>query len=164
MMPRHAKKGAAMTDLVFRAATRDDLPAVIAMIADDQLGQSRDDARLPLDQRYLDAFAAIARDPNQMLVVVDQAGETIGCFQITLIPGISRRGAWRGQIESVRVARAKRGAGLGTAMFEWAIAECRRRGCNLVQLYTDKSRTDAHRFYERLGFKASHEGMKLALG
>ena len=152
-----------MTDLVFRTATRDDLPAMIAMIADDQLGRARDDASLPLDQCYIDAFAAIERDPNQMLVVVEQAGVAIGCFQITFIPGISRRGAWRGQIESVRVARAKRGAGIGTAMFEWAIAECRRRGCNLIQLYTDKSRTDAHRFYERLGFKASHEGMKLAL-
>ena len=152
-----------MTGLVVRAATRDDLPAMIALIADDQLGKSRDDASLPLDQRYLDAFAAIERDANQMLVAVEQAGALIGCFQITFIPGISRRGAWRGQIESVRVAREKRGAGLGTAMFEWAIAECRRRGCDLVQLYTDKSRKDAHRFYERLGFKASHEGMKLAL-
>jgi ribosomal protein S18 acetylase RimI-like enzyme len=152
-----------MTDLVFLSATREDLPAMIAMIADDQLGQARDDARLPLDQRYVDAFAAIERDPNQTLVAVERAGELVGCFQITFIPGISRRGAWRGQIESVRVARAKRGAGIGTAMFEWAIAECRRRGCNLVQLYTDKSRTHAHRFYERLGFKASHEGMKLAL-
>ncbi len=85
-----------MTDLVFRTATRDDLPAMIAMIADDQLGQARDDARLPLDQRYVDAFAAIERDPNQMLVAVEQAGELIGCFQITFIPGISRRGAWRG--------------------------------------------------------------------
>ena len=152
-----------MTGLVFRKATRNDLPAMIALIADDQLGQSRDDASLPLDQRYVDGFAAIERDDNQLLVAVEQAGVVIGCFQISFIPGISRRGAWRGQIESVRVARAKRGAGLGTAMFEWAIAECRRRGCNLVQLYTDKSRTDAHRFYERLGFKASHEGMKLAL-
>ena len=152
-----------MTNLVFRAATRDDLPAMIVLIADDQLGQARDDARLPLDQRYVDAFTAIERDANQLLVAVEQAGAVIGCLQITFIPGISRRGAWRGQIESVRVARAKRGAGLGTAMFEWAIAECRRRGCNLVQLYTDKSRTDAHRFYERLGFKASHEGMKLTL-
>lgn len=152
-----------MTGLVFRAATRDDLPTMIALIADDQLGRSRDDASLPLDQRYVDAFAAIARDANQMLVAVEQAGALIGCFQLTFIPGISRRGAWRGQIESVRVAREKRGAGLGTAMFEWAIAECRRRGCDLVQLYTDKSRKDAHRFYERLGFKASHEGMKLAL-
>jgi ribosomal protein S18 acetylase RimI-like enzyme len=152
-----------MTALVFRAATRDDLPAMIALIVDDQLGRSRDDASLPLDQRYVDAFAAIERDANQMLVAVEQAGALIGCFQITFIPGISRRGAWRGQIESVRVAREKRGAGLGTAMFEWAIAECRRRGCDLVQLYTDKSRKDAHRFYERLGFTASHEGMKLAL-
>ena len=152
-----------MTGLVFRAATRDDLPHLIALIADDQLGKVRDDASLPLDQRYLDAFAAIERDANQMLVAVEQADTVIGCFQVTFIPGISRRGAWRGQIESVRVAREKRGAGLGTAMFEWAIAECRRRGCDLVQLYTDKSRKDAHRFYERLGFKASHEWMKLAL-
>lgn len=152
-----------MPNLVFRAAARADLPAMIALIADDQLGQARDDASLPLDQRYIDAFAAIERDPNQMLVAVEQAGALIGCFQLTFIPGISRRGAWRGQIESVRVARERRGAGIGTAMFEWAIAECRRRNCSLLQLYTDKSRTDAHRFYERLGFKASHEGMKLAL-
>src|SRR4030095_10412604 len=96
-----------------------------------------------------------------MMVAVEQAGALIGCFQITFIPGISRRGAWRGQIESVRVARAKRGAGLGTAMFEWAIAECRRRGCNLVQLYTDKSRKDAHRFYERLRLYARHRTLQL---
>jgi GNAT superfamily N-acetyltransferase len=152
-----------MTGLQFRTATRDDLPTMVALIADDQLGQARDDASLPLDQRYLDAFAAIERDPNQVLAVVEQAGAIIGCLQITFIPGISRRGAWRGQVESVRVARAKRSGGIGTAMFEWAIDECRRRGCSLVQLYTDKSRKDAHRFYERLGFKASHEGMKLAL-
>jgi ribosomal protein S18 acetylase RimI-like enzyme len=152
-----------MTGLQFRTATRDDLPTIVALIADDQLGQARDDASLPLDQHYLDAFAAIERDPNQILAVVEQAGAIIGCLQITFIPGISRRGAWRGQIESVRVAHAKRSGGIGTAMFEWAVAECRRRGCSLVQLYTDKSRKDAHRFYERLGFKASHEGMKLAL-
>ncbi len=151
-----------MTGLKFRTATLDDLPTIIAMIADDQLGQAREDASPPLDQRYLDAFAAIERDPNQMLVAVEQAGAVIGCMQITFIPGISRRGAWRGQIESVRVARSKRGGGIGAAMFEWGIAECRRRGCSLVQLYTDKSRKDAHRFYERLGFKASHEGMKLS--
>jgi GNAT superfamily N-acetyltransferase len=152
-----------MSHLLFRTATADDLPTIIAMIADDQLGQGRDSANLPLDQRYLDAFAAIERDPNQKLVVAEQQGLVIGCMQITFIPGLSRRGAWRGQIESVRVARSKRGGGIGTAMFEWAIAECRRHGCNLVQLYTDKTRKDAHRFYERLGFKASHEGMKLAL-
>lgn len=152
-----------MTALVFRTATANDLPTIIAMIADDQLGQAREDAGLPLDQRYLDAFAAIERDSNQTLVVAEQDGTVVGCMQITFIPGLSRRGAWRGQIESVRVVRSKRGGGIGTAIFEWAIAECRRRGCNLVQLYTDKSRTDAHRFYERLGFKASHEGMKLSL-
>jgi ribosomal protein S18 acetylase RimI-like enzyme len=152
-----------MRALSFRTATASDLPTIIGMIADDQLGQARDDARLPLDQRYLDAFAAIERDPNQRLVLAEQDGAVIGCMQITFIPGISRRGAWRGQIESVRVARSKRGGGIGTAMFEWAIAECRRHGCSLVQLYTDKSRTDAHRFYERLGFKDSHEGMKLSL-
>ncbi|HEY3147143.1 MAG TPA: GNAT family N-acetyltransferase [Dongiaceae bacterium] len=152
-----------MSALTFRTATRNDLPAIIALIADDQLGQARDDASLPLDQRYLDGFAAIERDPNQMLVAVEQDGALIGCMQLTFIPGVSRRGAWRGHIESVRVARAKRSTGIGTAMFEWAIAECRRRGCSLVQLYTDKSRKDAHRFYERLGFKASHEGMKLSL-
>ena len=152
-----------MRALSFRTATASDLPTIIGMIADDQLGQARDDARLPLDQRYLDAFAAIERDPNQRLVLAEQDGAVIGCMQITFIPGISRRGAWRGQIESVRVARSKRGGGIGTAMFEWAIAECRRRGCSLVQLYTDKNRADAHRFYERLGFKASHEGMKLSL-
>jgi ribosomal protein S18 acetylase RimI-like enzyme len=152
-----------MSALLFRTATADDLPTIVSMIADDQLGQARDDASLPLDQRYLDAFAAIERDPNQRLVVAEQDGAVIGCMQITFIPGLSRRGAWRGQIESVRVARARRGGGIGRAMFEWAIAECRRQGCSLVQLYTDKSRADAHRFYERLGFKASHEGMKLSL-
>ena len=152
-----------MPDLVFRRAQVDDLPTIIGMIADDQIGQSREDARLPLDARYLDAFAAIERDPNQILAVAEQRGAIVGCLQVTFIPGVSRRGAWRGQIESVRVARHLRGAGIGTAMFEWAIAECRQRGCSLVQLYTDKSRTDAHRFYERLGFKASHEGMKLSL-
>jgi GNAT superfamily N-acetyltransferase len=152
-----------MTGLVFRAATQGDLPTIIGMIADDQLGQAREDASLPLDQRYLDAYAAMERDANQMAMVVERDGAILGYMQITFIPGISRRGAWRGQIESVRVARSRRGGGIGTAMFEWAIAECRRRGCSLVQLYTDKSRKDAHRFYERLGFKASHEGMKLSL-
>ena len=117
-----------MTDLVFRTATRDDLPVMIAMIADDQLGQARDDARLPLDQRYVDAFAAIERDPNQRLVMVEQAGAVIGCFQITFIPGISRRGAWRGQIESVRVARAKRGGGHGAARVGMGLPPRPRRG------------------------------------
>lgn len=152
-----------MTALTIRTATASDLPIIIAMIADDQLGQAREDASQPLDQRYLDALGAIERDPNQRLIVAEQDGAVLGCMQITFIPGISRRGAWRGQIESVRVDRSRRGSGIGTKMFEWAIAECRSRGCGLVQLYTDKSRKDAHRFYQRLGFKPSHEGMKLSL-
>lgn len=152
-----------MPELIFRCARRHDLPTIIAMIADDQIGQSREDPRLPLDDRYLNAFAAIEHDPNQVLAVAERDGAIVGCLQITYIPGLSRRGAWRGQIESVRVARDQRGGGIGTAMFRWAIEECRRRGCTLVQLYTDKSRADAHRFYERLGFRPSHEGMKLAL-
>lgn len=152
-----------MSDVRFRDATAGDLAAIIALIADDQLGKARDNAILPLDRRYTDAFAAMQRDPNQMLAVAEQAGVVIGCMQITFIPGLSRMGAWRGQIESVRVARLLRGAGIGAAFFQWAIGVCRDRGCNLVQLFTDKSRADAHRFYERLGFKASHEGLKLAL-
>ncbi len=152
-----------MSDLVFRRAGPDDLPTMIAMIADDQTGGSREDPRLPLDTRYLEAFAAIERDPNQVLAVAEQHGAVVGCLQVTFIPGISQRGACRAQIESVRVARSNRRAGIGTAMFEWAITECRERGCSLVQLYSDKSRADAHRFFERLGFKVSHEGMKLAL-
>src|SRR5262245_291007 len=128
-----------MSDLAFRRARLDDVPAIVALIADDQLGQARDDAQLPLDARYIDAFAAIERDPNQMLAVAEQSGAIVGCLQLTFIPGISRRGAWRGQIESVRVARHLRGGGIGAAMFRWAIEECRTRGCSLVQLYTDKS-------------------------
>jgi len=88
----------------------------------------------------------------------------MGMMQLTFIPGLSRRGAWRGQIESVRVCDAERGAGIGKQMFEWAISECRTRGCGLVQLTTDASRTSAHAFYERLGFRASHLGYKLAIG
>lgn len=111
----------------------------------------------------MQAFAAIDRDANQMMIVVESAGSVVGCLQLSFIPGLSRLGAWRGQIESVRIASSLRGSGLGRAMFEWAIARCRERGCELVQLTTDKARPDALRFYESLGFKASHEGMKLSL-
>ena len=153
-----------MADYRFRRATIDDVPAIVALLADDQLGRLRDDPSPPLDRRYFQAFAAIDGDPNQLLAVaVGAAGEVVGCLQISFIPGLSRRGLLRGQIESVRVAASHRGEGLGRAMFEWAIAECRARGCGVVQLTTDKSRRDAHRFYERLGFVASHEGMKLVL-
>jgi ribosomal protein S18 acetylase RimI-like enzyme len=152
-----------MNDLTIRRARADDLPAIVAMLADDALGATREDPSIPLDPRYLQAFQAIDQDPNQFLAVVERAGQVTGCMQLTFLPGLSRKGAWRGQIEGVRVAAAERGAGTGRVMMDWAIERCRERGCDMVQLATDKSRTDAHRFYERLGFHASHEGMKLKL-
>jgi ribosomal protein S18 acetylase RimI-like enzyme len=147
----------------FRRATATDLPAIVALLADDPLGQAREQVGSPLDPRYLAAYEAIERDPNQLLAVVELDGAVIGCLQITFIPGLSRLGRLRGQIESVRVATAHRGGGLGRELFEWAIAQCRARGCGLVQLTSDKSRGDALRFYQRLGFRATHEGMKLEL-
>ena len=152
-----------MGDIVCRRATRADLPRLVAMLADDALGRTREDPSLPLDARYLAAFEAIERDANQLLVTVERDGAVVGCLQLSFLPGLSRRGQLRGQIESVRIAAAQRGSGIGRRMIEWAIAECRRRGCGLVQLTSDKSRADAIRFYEQLGFTASHEGMKLDL-
>ena len=147
----------------FRAATADDLPAIIALLMDDELGKLREDLGPPLNPRYLEAFEAIAGDPNQLLAVADQDGQVVGCLQLTFIPGLSHSGMWRGQIEAVRVAAALRGGGVGREMLRWAIEQSRARGCGLVQLTTDKRRTDAHRFYAGLGFTASHEGMKLSL-
>ncbi len=155
-----------MPSLRVRRAAEADLPAILALIADDGLGKAREDLSTPLNPKYRAAFAALAADPNQVLaVLVDDAapGELLGCLQLTFIPGLSRQGAWRCQVESVRIASTRRGQGLGHVMFDWVIGECRRRGCDLVQLTTDKRRTDARRFYEALGFTASHEGMKLAL-
>jgi GNAT superfamily N-acetyltransferase len=152
-----------MADLAFRRAQVDDLPAIIALLADDVLGQQREDASSPPNTRYVDAFKAIDADPNQLQAVASLDGQVVGTLQLTFIPGLARKGAWRGQIEGVRIAAAHRSSGLGQRMFEWAIAECRSRGCNLVQLTTDKERPDAHRFYERLGFVGSHIGYKLAL-
>lgn len=152
-----------MSELIFRPAKAADLPGIVAMLADDQLGSQREDASLPLNSRYTDAFAAIDADPNQFLAVVEIEGQLAGCLQLTFVPGLSRLGMRRGQIESVRIAADQRGAGLGRRMFEWAIEQCRERGCELVQLTTDKTRPDALRFYESLGFVASHEGMKLSL-
>jgi GNAT superfamily N-acetyltransferase len=149
--------------MLLRAATVDDLPAIIGLLVDDPLGKLREDLGTPINPRYLEAFAAIARDPNQLLAVADQDGLVVGCLQLTFIPGLSRAGMWRGQIEAVRVAATQRGSGIGRAMIHWAIAQCRARGCGLVQLTTDKRRADAHRFYAGLGFEASHEGMKLTL-
>ena len=148
---------------VFRRAETHDLTAIIAMLADDALGAGREDSSLPLNQAYFDAFAAIERDENQFLLVVEYRGEVAGCLQLSFIPGLSRLGMWRGQVESVRIAAAFRGQGLGEKMLQWVIEACREKGCGLLQLHTDVTRKDAIRFYEKLGFKASHAGMKLAL-
>ena len=140
-----------------------DLPALIALLADDQLGAAREELRDPLPQSYHDAFAAITNDPRQTLIVGEKAGTIVACLQLTLIPGLSHKGAWRAQIESVRVSAAHRGSGIGYALMRYALDLARQQGCRTAQLTTDKTRTDAHRFYSRLGFVASHEGMKLKL-
>ena len=152
-----------MGELKFRKASEEDVAAIVGLLADDDLGQGREILSEELDPRYVSAFRAIESDPNQLLVVVEDDGATIGCLQLTFTPGLSRGGMLRGQIEGVRVAASHRAGGVGRALFEWAIEQCRVRGCGLVQLTSDKSRSDAIRFYESLGFEASHEGMKLAL-
>jgi GNAT superfamily N-acetyltransferase len=147
-------------DLVFRTAARADLPAILAMLTDDSLGATRESAD---DPGYAAAFDQIEADPRNTLIVADRGGDVVGTMQLTYIPGLSRRGAERLQIEAVRVRADQRGRGLGRQMIEWAVDQARARGCRLVQLTTDKRRVDAHRFYGSLGFTASHEGMKLAL-
>ena len=151
------------TTVRLRRAAEADLPEILRLLVDDQLGASRDSAD-PADLApYRRAFNAIDADPNQLLVVAVDGESVVGTMQVTLIPGLARRGALRAQIEAVRVAAPHRGRGLGAAMMGWAVDEARDRGCALVQLTSDKSRGDAHRFYDRLGFTASHEGYKLAL-
>jgi len=146
-----------------RPAVEADLPALVALLADDPIGSGRE-ARAGEDLApYRGAFELVARDPAHALVVAVDGEEVVGTLQLSVLPGLSRRGALRGQIEAVRVRADRRGQGLGAAMIGWAVEEARRRSCSLVQLTTDKSRTGAHRFYERLGFAASHEGLKLEL-
>ncbi|UVJ39390.1 GNAT family N-acetyltransferase [Arthrobacter sp. CJ23] len=144
-----------------RQAVRADLPAILRLLADDQLGAARESADdlAPYEQ----AFDAIDADPAHLLVVGELGGAVVATFQLSYLPGLSRKGSWRAQIEAVRVSGELRGQGVGALMIQWAIDQARGRGCSLVQLTTDKSRIAAHRFYERLGFVASHEGMKLTL-
>lgn len=150
-----------MSDLHIRRATAADVPAVVAMLADDPLGAARETPDDPAP--YAHAFARIDADPGQHLVVAERDGRVVGTLQLTVIPGLSRRGATRALIEAVRVHRDERGGGLGTQLIEWAVEEARRQGCAVVQLTSDATRTDAHRFYERLGFAASHVGFKRTL-
>ncbi|MBY3224077.1 GNAT family N-acetyltransferase [Rhizobium sp. 25PS6] len=148
----------------FRLARLSDLAAIVRLLGDDDLGGAREIVSDPVDARYLSAFAAIEADANHLLAVAtDAADQVVGSMQLSFLPGLSRTGMWRGQIESVRVARDLRGSGLGAQFIEWAIAQCAERGCGLVQLTSDKARQDAIRFYERLGFVASHEGLKRTL-
>lgn len=150
-----------MTDFIFRRATAGDIEAIVAMLADDPLGAERE---TPDELRpYQAAFAEIDGDPQQLLTVAERAGRVVGTMQLTFIPGLSRQGASRALIEGVRVHRDERGSGLGTELTRWAVDEARRRDCALVQLTSDATRLDAHRFYERLGFEASHLGFKLKL-
>jgi GNAT superfamily N-acetyltransferase len=149
------------SSVVLRRATAADVPALAAMLADDDLSAGRETAD---PAPYEAAFALIDADPAHLLLVAEEsAGAVVATLQLTVIPGLARAGALRGQIEAVRVSSAMRGRGLGAAMLRWTVEEASRRGCSFVQLTTDKRRRDAHRFYARLGFVASHEGFKLQL-
>jgi len=147
----------------FRLATIDDLPSIIAMLADDFLGQQRESLGLPLKKSYLDAFQDIAADPNNELIVAERDGEIIGSLQLTFTPSLSYQGSKRCTVESVRVDSKLRGQGIGREMMLWAIERAKEKGCLSIQLTTHNDRKDAHRFYENLGFKHSHAGMKLNL-
>jgi GNAT superfamily N-acetyltransferase len=153
----------AQNGVALRFATNRDLPGIVQMLADDALGSKREDGSSPLSRSYQSAFEAIAADPNNELVVATFEDQLVGVLQITFIPYLTYQGGWRALIEGVRVARSFRSTGIGRSMFEWAISRARERGCILVQLTTDKQRPEALRFYENLGFVASHEGMKLKL-
>jgi GNAT superfamily N-acetyltransferase len=150
--------------LALRRAVAADVPAIVDLLAADQLGATRDGVADDDDlQVYLDAFELIDADPAHLLLVATDAAQVVATMQLSFLPGLARRGALRAQIEAVRVRDDYRSRGLGAALLGWGIEESRRRHCALVQLTTDKSRVDAHRFYERLGFVASHEGLKLDL-
>jgi GNAT superfamily N-acetyltransferase len=147
-------------EVIFRNAALDDLPEIMALLADDDIARARGGSFAPLES----AFAEIDADPrNELIVAVADDGTLVGTCQLTFIPGLSRGGAERMTIEAVRVRSDRRGAGLGRQLMAYALERARARGCALAQLTTDKRRADAHRFYESLGFVASHEGMKLAL-
>ncbi|WP_268034682.1 GNAT family N-acetyltransferase [Algoriphagus sp. PAP.12] len=147
-----------------RKATLDDLPAIIEMLTDDEIGQTREDFKIPLPSSYVQAFEKIMADPNQELIAItDEQGQVIGTMQLTFIQYLTYKGGIRAQIEAVRIKKGQRGLGLGKQMILWAIERAKERKAHLVQLTSDKKRDKAIHFYEELGFKASHEGMKLHL-
>jgi GNAT superfamily N-acetyltransferase len=150
--------------VIVRDAEERDVPAIVALYADDHLGAHREHAGDPLPDEYWRAFTAISEDPRHRLVVAEEGGRIVATLQLSFLPHLVRGGGERAQIEAVRVAAAHRGTGLGRQLLGWAVEQARERGCVLVQLTTDASRPDARRFYESLGFSASHVGMKLSLG
>ena len=152
-----------MPDLTFRRATEADVPAIVRMLADDMLGAAREALGAESLPQYLDAFHTIDADANQFLLVVEDGAAMVGTLQMTFIAGLARGGLKRGLVEAVRVASDRRGEKIGEAIFAWVLEKCRREKCGIVQLTTDKSRTDAHRFYDRLGFEPSHIGYKMML-
>ena len=154
-----------MQQVTMRPATGDDLPEIVRMLADDEKGRVRERywADAPPARCYQEAIEAIEANPDNLLIVAETGGNIVGTFQLIYIPSISFQGGVRAQIESVRVDKSLRGAGIGTQMMEWAVEQARARGCHLVQLTTHRDRDDAHRFYERLGFAKTHVGMKLSL-
>jgi GNAT superfamily N-acetyltransferase len=147
---------------MLREAKRGDIRRIVEMLADDALGASRENLSGSMES-YEAAFDAIAADPNNTLYVWDEDDDVMGCLQLTFLPGMSYQGSWNAQVEGVRVDRSMRGEGFGEEMMKFVIAKSRERGCKQLQLKTDKRRHDAHRFYQRLGFEMSHEGMKLIL-
>jgi GNAT superfamily N-acetyltransferase len=151
------------SDILFRRAVLADLPDIVRMLADDSLGATRESFELPLPESYYTAFEAIERDANNEIVVADKGGKVVGTLQLTFIPYLTYQGSWRALIEGVRVDASMRGAGLGHRLIAHAIERARERGCKMVQLTSNKSRGDAVRFYQSLGFVASHEGLKLSL-
>ena len=150
-------------DLIYRKARESDVQELVNMLADDELGATREDQSNPLNQRYKEAYQSISMDPNNELTVVESNGDIVGMLQLTFIPYLTHTGSWRCLIEGVRIASSHRGKGLGSKFIEWAINRAKERKCSIVQLTSDKQRPDALRFYESHGFKATHEGFKLKI-
>jgi ribosomal protein S18 acetylase RimI-like enzyme len=151
-------------DILFRLATRADLPSVVRLLADEQqTADQRERYESPLPESYYSAFKQINNDPNHELIVAERNGEVIGTLHLMFLPSVSFQGGLRAQIESVRVDKRFQSQGIGSQMMKWSMERARQRGAHIVQLTTHKSRVDAHRFYERLGFKGTHLGMKLSL-